>query len=547
MADKQTKPNSKSRRTSSTRSRTGCRTCRARHLKCDESPGACRNCTSTGRTCDGYDLYRLPITRTKVARAQITPALVDGLRWVMTSDERRCFSHFQYHTIPTLLALYDSLLWQKLVLQMSYSEPAVYHATNALSAIHQDIEMNGIPLPGQDVDSPWHRFALEQSSRSISFLTIRHATSDPHLQSVVLLCCLLFVMQELLRGHYDSAYKHLQSGVRILRDLKADTQLISGGATKTLFDQCLVGTFLHLDSQLMYGGVGGPLLSLDGELKCALDESQDIFGEYNSLQEVRHAFSCLLRRHFRFLSRTQELSAEDIKSNYEALHLKQQQILSQLYRVAWKLEAFSARSYTQLTEKDQRGLDMIDLALKSITLGARRCFIRSDSLVKLYTPEYDALVSEIEDVMCKLPDRPSMVLDVGVIIPLYYVALGCNDYGVRRRAIRLLRSWPHFEGAFDSNMVALVAEELIKAEQMMEDEYQPESCITDEQMEPMASEERQAQITGDSHSKRWPAAGENTYSLDDCLKTNNCLESWPCIQRVSLTRCMISQGCVDQK
>ncbi|KAB8273795.1 hypothetical protein BDV30DRAFT_105550 [Aspergillus minisclerotigenes] len=547
MADKQAKPNLKSRRTSSKRSRTGCRTCRARHLKCDESPGACQNCTSTGRTCDGYDLYRLPIATTKIAKTRITPALVDGLRWVMTSDERRCFSHFQHHTIPTLLALYDSLLWQKLVMQMSYSEPAVYHATNALSAIHQDIEANGIPLPGQDVDSPWHLFALEQSNRAISFLTIRHATSDPHLQTVVLLCCLLFVMQELLCGHYDSAYKHLQSGVRILRDLKADIQLINGSETKSPFDKCLVGTFLHLDSQLKYGGVGGPLSSLDRELEYTPDESQDIYGEYNSLQEVRHAFSCLMRRHFRFLSRTQELSAEDIKSNYEALHLKQQQILSQLYRVAWKLEAFSARSYTQLTEKDQRGLDMIDLALKSITLGARRCFIRSNSLVKLYTPEYDALVSEIEDVMCKLPDRPSMVLDVGVIIPLYYVALGCNDYGVRRRAIRLLRSWPHFEGAFDSNMVALVAEELIEAEKMMEEEYQPERCKSEDQMEPRASEERQTQITGDIHSKRWPTAGQNTYSLDDCLKTNNCLESWPCIQRVSLTRCMISQGCVDQK
>ena len=61
-----------------------------------------------------------------------------------------------------------------------------------------------------------------------------------------------------------------------------------------------------------------------------------------------------------------------------------------------------------------------------------------------------------------------MVLDIGVIVPLYYVALECNDSAVRRRTIGLLRSWPHFEGAFDWNMVAPVAEELIKADMMIE-------------------------------------------------------------------------------
>ncbi|CEL11887.1 hypothetical protein ASPCAL14982 [Aspergillus calidoustus] len=29
------------------------------HIKCDEAPESCRNCTSTGRSCE-YDLQRLP-------------------------------------------------------------------------------------------------------------------------------------------------------------------------------------------------------------------------------------------------------------------------------------------------------------------------------------------------------------------------------------------------------------------------------------------------------------------------------------------------------
>ena len=36
------------------RTRSGCLTCRKRHLKCDETPGWCRRCLTAGIKCDGY-------------------------------------------------------------------------------------------------------------------------------------------------------------------------------------------------------------------------------------------------------------------------------------------------------------------------------------------------------------------------------------------------------------------------------------------------------------------------------------------------------------
>ncbi|KGO52607.1 hypothetical protein PEX1_046290 [Penicillium expansum] len=38
-----------------TKSRLGCKTCKIRHKKCDETHPACFECTSTGRECDGYE------------------------------------------------------------------------------------------------------------------------------------------------------------------------------------------------------------------------------------------------------------------------------------------------------------------------------------------------------------------------------------------------------------------------------------------------------------------------------------------------------------
>ncbi|KAA8644658.1 Zn(II)2Cys6 transcription factor domain-containing protein [Aspergillus tanneri] len=155
---------SRVQRSGGSRSRTGCRTCRARHVKCDETPGACKKCTSTGRRCD-YDLQRLPHKRKPVQPNQLAlPELTDGFQWSITSDEGRCFSHFQFHTLPNLLELSNFVLWQNLVLQISYTEPAVYHAAVSLSAAHQNAEIYGIPLPGQDINTAWYRFAVQQSS-----------------------------------------------------------------------------------------------------------------------------------------------------------------------------------------------------------------------------------------------------------------------------------------------------------------------------------------------------------------------------------------------
>lgn len=139
----------------------------------------------------------------------------------MTSDEQRCFSHFQYRVLPALGDFFDSVLWRKLVLQMGSKERAVFHAAVALSAIYQDIEVSGAPLPGQDLCNDWHYFAMDQAGRSLANLNSRSVSHDPHRQEVVLVCCLLFLLMELLRGRYDEAFQHLHAGLQILNELKA--------------------------------------------------------------------------------------------------------------------------------------------------------------------------------------------------------------------------------------------------------------------------------------------------------------------------------------
>ncbi|KAK6819250.1 hypothetical protein RU639_008243 [Aspergillus parasiticus] len=171
------------------RSKTGCRICRARRIKCDETPESCHNCTSTGRKCE-YDIQRLPRQlpgkRLTVGSIVRSTNIADGFRWKITSDERLCFSFFQHRSLPTIIGYFDSPLWQSLVLQLSQIDQAVYHAVVAFSAIHADYEARGNPLAIQSLDNSWQRFAIDQCGRAYALLTARSASQDPTLQQVTL-------------------------------------------------------------------------------------------------------------------------------------------------------------------------------------------------------------------------------------------------------------------------------------------------------------------------------------------------------------------------
>ncbi|PYH96551.1 hypothetical protein BO71DRAFT_448583 [Aspergillus ellipticus CBS 707.79] len=385
------------------RSRTGCRTCRIRHLKCDETPGACHNCTSTGRIC-------------------IPHFLGTGFRWKMTSDERRCFSRFQHYTIPGLLWLFKSPLWHTMVLQMCSSEPAVYHAVVALSAAHQDIETFGLPLPGDTRKSVWQEFALEHSIRSFSLLNKRYTSQDPLFRKVMLLCCFLFVLMELLHGRYDRVCQHLNS-----------------------------------DNQCTFLSPHGPVFTYDHHLKHPSWLGTHPHG-FSSIYEARQTFEPLLSAIYRYLGRCWSLSQPDKMYHYESLCLKQGELLSRLSQYSGKFQLFRSQpKFSLRSEKDNHGAQIILLLYQTLAITIKIALLPKHApAIDHYTPEYKAYLHSVEGIMSNVSDHPSISMEPSIVPTLFAIAFGCNDFNVRLRAVENLRCWPHFEGLFDSHWISLV-------------------------------------------------------------------------------------------
>ncbi|RAK85514.1 C6 zinc finger domain protein [Aspergillus costaricaensis CBS 115574] len=457
------------RRTGGRRSRTGCRTCRARHKKCDETPGACTNCTSTGRTCDGYEFHRLPREvrrpRKAVVGISVPASLTHRIHWVMSPDEQRSFAYFQHQSMPAFLGWFDSSLWQKLLIQLSHAEPAVYHAAVALSAVHQDAEKKGMPLAREDLDNTWHRFALEQAGRSISLLNARRTSQDPCLREVTLLCCLLFTLFELLRGRYDDAFRHLHGGIHILKSLGAHRQLDSAAMSKPPVEWCLVEAFAHLDVQSSQFGVGGPIWFTDEQDHIRLGNEKST--AFQTLAEARQAFDRVMGTVLLFTAKASGFTHSQIASDYERLYKKQLNLCLQIDTFAQAFNTFRTKYFPQLSPKQQRGADIIHLHQRAATLILQTCLLdRNQPVLDQYTPEFENVLSLVDAIMHASPERPSVCFDMGIIPPLTLVATGCRDYSVRWSAIEMLQSWPHREGTWDSNLCAQLAIQTMKVEAM---------------------------------------------------------------------------------
>ncbi|KAL4763072.1 Zn(II)2Cys6 transcription factor [Aspergillus foveolatus] len=492
------------------KSRAGCRTCRLRHIKCDETPVVCKNCARTGRACD-YDLQRLPrsklaIRKDKRQLQDLTLTIKDSFRWAITTDERRCYSYFQHRTVLVLSDSFDSRLWQAHLLNMSKSEPAVYHAVIAFSAVHQDLETYGMPLPGQDLRNEWHLFALEQCGRSFALLSRRQSSQDPRFREVMLLCCLLFVMTQLLRGQYDDAFLHLRSGLRILNEAKALS------SSETPIEPCIVAAFANLESQSLQYGVRGELTNSESAYPGIFND----FGAFSSLNETRQAFDYLTSTAFRFILLCKDLSEREILSDYAFLNYKQLQILSQLSIFGHRFEPFHSSSNLALEER--RGADVLRLLYCSLALQVKTALIRNEAVLEYYNPEYETHLTMVAQLLNKYPARPSVILEAGILSPLYYAAMWCRDYSVRRRAIGLLLSWPHREGAFDSNWAAFQGLQRMNVELSI----RPEPYAT------TYNTNQKSSLNGD----RWLGIKCSELSFEAALSFARCMHNRPCFRVV---------------
>ncbi|KZL66166.1 C6 zinc finger domain protein [Colletotrichum tofieldiae] len=190
--------------------RTGCITCKARRVKCDETKPACKRCSSTGRNCDGYK--RNPCRQESVILHQPNRAF-PGVGHVA---EIRALQYFYEVAGPVLSGAVDPYFWTHVVMQFSNFEPAVRHAVIAISSLYEQAQ--GTFEVGTAVRYTYDNQYLALHHYNAAIHELRTASTEDK-QPVVLLVCVLFICIEIMRCNRKWALQHSRHGVKILKNI----------------------------------------------------------------------------------------------------------------------------------------------------------------------------------------------------------------------------------------------------------------------------------------------------------------------------------------
>ncbi|KAJ5617595.1 hypothetical protein N7537_002709 [Penicillium hordei] len=518
------------------KSKTGCKTCKIRRVKCDEGRPACRRCVSTSRVCDGYGIwggggtpYGQPQSNQALS-VYCTPVPAGNL----SHEEQLCFDWLIKRTARKFAGLFPSDFWESLIFQASAQEPAVRHAVIALASAHRLQQQYVTGLNKYDVE----RFTLLQYNKAIQHLRT-NTTNDSYSLRVALITCMLFITLEYMRGQYQMGCAHLQYGMKLLSDISATRSLSSMVPTvlppeEDFAYNALVDAYSRLGIQsAMFGQMPSHMYLVTTDPQTA-----SLPSTFTSLLEARRSLDDLLNR------------VQCLKSHYHDHHVSQtptsnQQMLNTQSRILADLSLWR-KTYTvsvahletnKISEKDQTGYLLLRVHHEMATIMASVCllpdeteselifdgfvesFIRimagfldvwkswsatafhgndpskiASACDELKATFHDFKVSGMNTILeaslLELLEKSSIVnhytqtlgytrneftVEMGYIPPVYYTAIKCRVPRIRRQAVRALRAAPHREGLWNGSLLADVVEEIIRVEEG--DFYAGDVCV----------------------------------------------------------------------
>ncbi|KAF5588633.1 Zn(2)-C6 fungal-type DNA-binding domain-containing protein [Fusarium pseudoanthophilum] len=390
---------------------------RIRRVKCDETRPSCLKCTSTGRTCDGYEEV--------VAKQSPIHGVIVGYG---NSQEARSIQFFIERTLSQLTSFFPDEFWGISVLQVAQYEPSISHALVSFSAYHEAFT-NGIP--GDKIP-----YALKHYNLSIMELHASHSSlSHVHL---------------ILQGHTETAIRLFKHGHRMMSQLRQLQHRQATGLDGILNHAQTLFNRLALQVAILVGDVM-PQLSLH----C-------VSGSQLMMVNTNYTFSSLLEAREALYAILALRLTETVENSVLVTAFSQ---WSQAFD-----ELVISRDGLLFSPTEQRSLALIDLHRRyfNLVLPWESMHNHKDVLsVDNRTGDFEELVNCASRVLGfeETDTAPLFHLEIGVVPVLFVVVAWCRDPAIRRRAISLLMSRQAQEGVWSSHLTGRVARRIMEAEE----------------------------------------------------------------------------------
>lgn len=237
--------------------RTGCVTCKKRHVKCDETKPACKNCIKWAGYCGGYEAIHSHSKSTKTDSSMRKPliALPSPALDITSSPEELDIAPHDYswqfqssgslsppasvdsqsspYTYPGYApravashsattpscTVFDDLFWESTLPQLAQDSAAIRYATLAAHTLIY-AKSHDLASLGKVTGRDYYGEALICYGLALS--ETRKATSQQTDLREAVVCCMFFVIFETFNSDSEAAQAHLKSGQRLLSELGAE-------------------------------------------------------------------------------------------------------------------------------------------------------------------------------------------------------------------------------------------------------------------------------------------------------------------------------------
>ncbi|KAL4894394.1 hypothetical protein BDV59DRAFT_200744 [Aspergillus ambiguus] len=360
----------KQTRSSSSRVRTGCLTCKARRVKCDETKPVCKKCQSAKRECAGYLSAKDAATRVVPAKFTVYMPGIERPKNVFFpqfsgDQERISFEYFFLRTAHSFEAEFSTFL-----LSLVRDDPAISHALMAVGAFHRAFECGSIRDPS--FQSRIQIFAFQRYGHAIQSL-VRPAQAPEN--ASFLAASVLFATFEALLGNYKLASLHLRSGIKLVQEM------LNGRAFPSS-SEAVLKMLQPLDSLCMLRGQRP--LPMYGP--CP-----EIPEKFQSLKEARKSFHDHLALPSRLHILKEHLNLGGLGGDVHARLTLREETMRAL--VHWEQWASSFGKY----EAD-RGQEYLNLSTEAFAL--RTCFV----IAKIYLSFIDCPLKQDGSPQISLQD-----------------------------------------------------------------------------------------------------------------------------------------------
>ncbi|KAJ5591633.1 C6 zinc finger protein [Penicillium hispanicum] len=400
------------------RVRTGCLTCRARKIKCDELHPRCMRCISSGRICAGY-----------ADRSQSSPSLprpptkdsVDHL-------DLTVINAWKPNTSPVNSMPMARSSWTEIVSHLGALQPTATHTAISLTSLYEQFRETNLQahLPYDQFYPTFHSNKAAKELRALG----------PDQTDAILVTSIMLTCVEFVRNDVEAAIRHMTHGINILNASPTPNIQLA-----RLYRRLSLVPFFtaHYTWELpLVADEATPLPAASFESYEQVHETIDIIA-YNTTK--------LARFRDEYIDSQNRGKSPNIKKWPHFILERQRLCRASLITFAIEFAACRAKRSPR-NAREEYLVDLIEMRWLVARMWTD-CCLQHPTAYRAYGEDFRRILElgRNNDVRARasgaqaspLSKSPDMLFELGYVPQLYFVVLACRELPVRLEALDLMQ------------------------------------------------------------------------------------------------------------